>query len=248
VKAFVLSLLLFSAGAFAQNTIPPGTVLPAQLNSSLNSLKSKPGQTITARIMQDVPLSPGRKIPAGAKVVGHVMTVKAAQDGRASEITFSFTRLNFAHHSVPISINLRALASMTEVEQAQIPPAGTDRGTPWAWSTRNLIGGQVAYGEGAPVARGIDTVGRALADGVLAPVNQNPASGCGGEPADNAEPQALWVFSSGSCGVYGIGDVQITHTGRTAPVGEITLTSKQGNLDIRSGSGMLLRVNSASIP
>lgn len=243
MKAFVLSLLLFSAGAFAQNTILPGTVLPAQLNSSLNSLKSKAGQTITARIMQAVPLSLGRKIRAGSKVVGHVVTVKAAQDGQPSEIMFSFTRLNFAHHSVPISTNLRALASMTEVEQAQIPPAGTDRGTPWAWSTRNLIGGEVSYGQGGPVSRGIDTVGQALDNGVLAPVNKNLASDCRSEPADNAEPQALWVFSSDSCGVYGIGDVQITHAGRTAPVGQITLTSKQGNLDIRSGSGMLLRVN-----
>ena len=243
MKTVVLSLLLLAATVFAQNAIAPGTVIPAQLNSSLNLAKSKPGQTITARVMQDVPLSPRGKIRAGAKVVGQVVSTQPANNGVPAEITVYFTRLNFAHHSIPISAHLRALASMTEVEQAQIPPAGTDRGTPWAWSTRNLIGGEVAYGQGGPVSRGIDTVGQALADGVLAPVNANPTSGCRGEPADHTQPQALWVFSSDSCGVYGIADVQIAHAGRTVPVGEFTLMSKQGNFDVRSGSGILLRIN-----
>lgn len=247
MKTFILSLLLFPAMAFAQNTIPAGTIFPVQLNSSLSSLKSKPGQTITARVMQDVPLSPGNKIHAGAKLVGQVASVKAAQNGSPAEITFAFNQVKFAHRSVPISANLRALASMTDVEDAQIPPAGTDRGTPWAWSTRNLIGGEVAYGQGGPVSRGIDTVGEALDGGVLAPVNSNLASGCDGEPADNKEPQALWVFSSDSCGVYGTPDVRIAHAGRSAPIGKVTLTSKQGNFEIRSGSGMLLRINNAEI-
>jgi hypothetical protein len=246
MKAFFISLLLFPAISFAQSAIPPGTVFPVQLNSSLSSLKSKPGQTITARVMQDVPLSPANKIHAGAKLVGHVVSVKAAQNGSPAEITFAFNQVKFAHRSAPISAHLRALASMTEVEDAQIPPAGTDRGTPWAWSTRNLIGGEVAYGQGGPVSRGIDTVGLALDGGVLAPVNANLASGCHGEAADDKEPQALWVFSSDACGVYGIPDVRIAHAGRSAPVGEVALTSKQENFEIRSGSGMLLRINNAA--
>src|SRR6202022_477494 len=42
--------------------IPPGTILPVRLNSSLSSAESKPGQIISARIMQDVPLATGGKI------------------------------------------------------------------------------------------------------------------------------------------------------------------------------------------
>jgi hypothetical protein len=242
MKALFLSLVLFSASALAQTTIPPGTVFAARLNSSLDSGKSHAGQTVTARVMQAVPLPNGNSVPAGARLVGHVVSVYAAANGNPAMMTVSFDRVNFGHQSVPIRAHLRALASMTDVEQAQIPAAGADRGTPGAWTTRNLIGGEVAYGEGGPVSSGVDTVGRALADGVLVPINANLASGCEG---DGGTPQALWVFSSDSCGVYGIPDVEIVRGGRRDPIGEFTIASKRGNIEVRSGSGMLLRINDA---
>lgn len=243
MKALLIGLLLFSVGAAAQTAIPAGTVLPLQLNSSLSTAKSKPGQTITARVMQDVPLAPGKKIRAGAKVVGHVVSVESARHGGPAEIQFIFNTVKFSHRSVPIKAHLRALASMTDVEEVEIPSGGTDRGTPWAWATRTLIGGEVAYGQGGPVSRGVDTVGEAVVGGVLAPVSANLASGCHGELADNTQPQALWLFSSNACGVYGMFGVEIAHRGRTEPLGEIKLVSKEGNFEVRGGSGMLLRIN-----
>ena len=240
MKLIFLSILLCSLAASAQIDIPAGTILPVQLNSSLNSRKSKPGQRITARIMQDVPLPSGRKIPAGAKLKGHVEAVKAASQGQGGQITLRFDQLKFAHQTIPITTTLRALASMMEVEDAQTPPTGPDRGTPWAWATRNLIGGEVAYGEGGPVDRGTEQVGRALADGVLAPVRANTQRGC--PDGGGTQPQALWVFSSDACGVYGLDEVKISHAGRTRPIGVVTLTSKEGAINIRSGSGLLLRV------
>jgi hypothetical protein len=245
IKFLVLSLLVLPVLAFGQTPIPPGTVLPAQLNSSLNSQKSKPGQRVTARIMQDVPLPSGKKIPAGAKVVGHVLSVKRAQNGQPAEITLRFDQLEFSHRSVSVNTSLRALASMMEVEDAQIPPAGTDRGTPWAWTTKNLIGGEVAYGQGGPVVHGGDVVGISLFGGVLVRAMANPDSGCPGEADGNTQPQAFWVFASDACGVYGM-DAQITHAGRTSPLGEITLSSRHGSVDVSSGSGVLLMVNGSN--
>ncbi len=231
-------MLALAPGALAEGPIPPGTVLATQLNSSLDSQKAKPGQKVTLRVMQDVP---GTKVHAGAKVIGHVISVQR-QDGNSAHLTLRLDRLNFDHQSVPINTSLRAIASMMEVEDAQVPPMGTDRGSPWAWMSRNLIGGEVAYGQGGPVVHGSDVVGTALFDGVLAPAQSNRSGGCRGEVNGNSKPQALWVFASDACGVYGI-DVQITYAGRTAPIGEITLTSTSKSLKIQSGSGMLLRVN-----
>jgi hypothetical protein len=242
MKSLAFCLFFFSAAVFAQSPVPSATVLPAQLGSSLNSQKSKPGQRVTARIMQDVPVSTGKKIPAGAKVIGQVVNV-SIRPGGPSEITLRFNKLQFHHQLLAISTSLRAVASMMEVEAVQIPPAGTDRGTPWAWSTRNLIGDEVAYGEGGPVARGDEIVGHSLFGGVLTTVRANRDRGCRGEFAGQTAPQAFWVFSSDACGVYGIPDVEVTHAGRTSPLGEITLTSEHGNVEIRSGSGVLLRVN-----
>jgi len=246
VRSVAIIALSFSTVAFAQTSIPPGTVLPAQFNSSLSSQKNKPGDQVTARIMQDVPLSPG-KIHAGAKLIGQVLRVKTPRNGQAAEITLRFDIVDSGRHPIPILTNLRALASMMEVADAQIPPTGTDRGTPWAWATRNLIGGEVAYGEGGPVMHAGDVVGQSLFGGVLVPARASADRRCRGEVAGNNRPQAFWVFASDACGVYGMDDVQIAHAGQTPPVGEITLTSKTEKVEIRSGSGMLLRVNEVSL-
>jgi hypothetical protein len=244
-KSLALCLLFFlpfPADAISQLAIPTGTVLPVQLDSSLNSRKAKAGQVVKARIMQEVPLPQHGRIPAGARVVGHIVAVSAAANGRSPEIALRFESVSFAHQSIPLSLSLRALASMTDVEDAQVPPSGPDRGTPAAWTTRNLVGGEVAYGEGGPVARGTQIVGQSLASGVLVPVRANLRSGCA-DVGGNDAPQALWVFSSDACGVYGLANLEIEHAGRTDPVGEITLKSRSGEVEIRGGSGMLLRVN-----
>jgi hypothetical protein len=264
MRSFFFASLLLSALAFAQNIIPPGTVLPAELNSSLNTRKSKPGQLIRAKIMQDVPLPGKKKIRAGTRITGHVLSVRAANGAQPAELTLRFERLEFAHQSLPVRVHLRAMASVMEVEYAQVPPSGPDRGTPWSWTTRNLIGGGVAYGEGGPVAYGFDVVGRETADGVLAPVEpaagaaisrpvawnffgarrSEPWSSCRGDVTGNNQPQALWLFSPDACGVYGI-NVAIAHTGRTEPIGQITLIAKHNNFNVESGSGLLLRVSGA---
>src|SRR5580692_9485570 len=61
--------------------IPPGTILPVRLNSTLSSAKCRKGQVITGRIMQDVPLSPRARIKEGSKVLGHIVEVTPATTG-----------------------------------------------------------------------------------------------------------------------------------------------------------------------
>ncbi|HVR24500.1 MAG TPA: hypothetical protein VMU26_14390 [Candidatus Polarisedimenticolia bacterium] len=241
----LISLVVFATQSLAQSAVPAGTVLPVRLNSSLNSRKVKPGQLITARVAQDVPLSSGSKIHAGTKVIGHVVDVKRANANRATgaQMSFRFETLLVSQRPIPITSNLRALASMMAIEEAQIPQSGPDRGTSeHAWTT-DQIGGEVVYRGDGPVTNGFRVVGEPTAKGVLVHVSGKPGTKCRGEIEGNDRPQALWVFSSDACGAFGFADLVIAHAGRTNPVGEITLESDYRDLNVRAGSGMLLRVN-----
>ena len=215
-------LLILAISASAQDSVPPGTILPVQLNSSINSRKLKIGQTITARMMDEVPLAPHAKIPARAKVIGHIIAVERTG---GTQISIRFDTLVVSRRRIPITTNLRALASMVAVEQAQIPNSGADRGTSeYEWATDH-VGGQ--------------SINPLL---LLRPAHK-PGTQCRGEVAGTDRPQALWVFSADACGAYGFPDLTIAHAGRTAPIGEISLTTNRDSINVKAGSGLLLRVD-----
>jgi hypothetical protein len=89
-------------------------------------------------------------------------------------------------------------------------------------------------------------VGKAVNGGVLSQVRAKEGTNCRGAIDGNDSPQALWVFSSDACGIYGLEHISITHAGRTDPTGVIVLTSNNGKLKIAAGTGMLLRVSANS--
>jgi hypothetical protein len=84
--------------------------------------------------------------------------------------------------------------------------------------------------------------GRQAYEGVLVHVRAQPESGCRGELDGNHDPQALWVFSADSCGVYGMSGIRIAHAGRTEPLGEIVISAHSGNVNVRDAIVMILRV------
>ena len=90
--------------------------------------------------------------------------------------------------------------------------------------------------------RSNERVGTGVNGGVLSHVRAAPESECRGALDAEDRLQALWVFSSDACGVYGIKGVTIAHAGRSEPLGEIQLAATRGELVLRSGSAMLLRV------
>jgi hypothetical protein len=242
IKSMLLfgGIFLTAISAFSQTAVPPGTVIPVRLNSTL-SARAKAGSKITATVMQNVPLPNGGWIRAGAKVIGRVTTVNHPDNRAAEGLSIRFEELVASKHTVQITTNLRALAGFMEVEEAQIPVSGPDRGTPeTAWTTEQ-IGGDVVYRGGGPVKQGHRTVGEPVADGVLTRLESNGGR-CRAELYGNDGPQALWVFSADACGTYGLSNVSIFHAGRSNPVGEITLAAMRGKLSVRAGDGMLLRV------
>jgi hypothetical protein len=240
----LLAVVLSSTALVAQQLIPNGTIIPVRLNSTLDSRKAKPGQVFTARVMQDVPLSDS-KIRAGSKVIGHVVSAKRAGSGTDGQLSLRFDAVEVSKHRIPISANLRAIASPMEVEDAQVPAAGPDRGTSQAAWTTVQVGGEVVYRGGGPVANGLQVVGVPTANGVLAHLSSVPGTKCAVEADDNNRLQALWVFSSDACGAYGFSDLEITRFGGGDPIGEIVFTSHKRDVHLTSSSGMLLRVNNS---
>jgi hypothetical protein len=237
-----VTLIVFSAQLLAQNAIPRGTILPVRLDSSLRFGQARAGNQISARVMQDVPLPGGGRIRSGSKVLGHIVSSNPTGNATEAEISMRFDTLVMGRQRVALVTNLRALATMMDVAEAQVPESGPDRGTSENSWTTDQIGGEVVY-RGGVVAHGANIVGSSvLGSGVLVHVSAPPGQECRGELAGNDQPQALWVFSSDACGLFDLPDVTLSHSGRTDPLALITLLSKKGGAKIPAGSGMLLRV------
>jgi hypothetical protein len=246
ISTAMLALPLTFPSAQAQDKpgttdIAPGTILPVRLNETLSSAKSQPGQIITARVMQDVPLANGGKIRAGSRVTGHVVAVSSQAGGNRDNLSLQFDKVVSEGRTIPVRTNLRAAAGFMTIMEAETPSDG-----PVSLPIANTqVGGDVAYTAGGEVttANG-ERVGKSVHDGVLDQVRAGSRQGrdCEGATNNNTNPQALWIFSSDACGTYGLSDIRIAHAGKTTPVGVIILISEKGQLKLPSGAGMLLRV------
>ncbi len=234
-------LLLAVCTLAAAQQIPAGTVLPVMLNSTLDARRVKPGEPISGKIMQDVPLPDGSKISSGSKILGRVVSASAATSNSPSRVTFSFDRLKVGAKEIPITAHVRALASPNQVFEAKLPTnAIDDYGTSISdWNTIQIGGAGVFRGSGE-VLQASTVVGHTNDYGaVTAKLIPAPKDGCNG---DGQREQALWLFSPWACGAYGYSDIKVVRRGDMDPPGVIELESP-GNLRIGGGSGWLLRIN-----
>jgi hypothetical protein len=219
--------------------IPAGTIIPVSLNSTLRSDKSGIGATITATVMQDVPLGAGETLRRGSKITGHVIeAVVPGNKSDESKISFQFDQVLLGNQNVSITTNLRAVASRNAVVAATPQLTSIDN----ADNQVQIGGDQISYGEDGPVMVGSQVVGKYTRQGVLAYGGQDLGTSCRGTSDNSDHPQAFWLFSVNACGSYGFGGLTIFHSGRTAPVGEVTLSSNGKMLKIDKGSAMLLLV------
>ena len=199
--------------------IPAGTILPVTLNSTLRSDRSASGATMTLTLMQDIPLGAGKTLRRGSKVTGHVVeTVTPGRGSDESKISFQFDGLRFENRTVPITATLRALASSIEVDAAQVPTGSEDGVSEVPWSLVKIGEDQIR-------------------------ISPDVSAECGGGSNANHTPQAFWLFSPDACGAYGFGDLRILQSGRTEPLGEVTLASNRKAVKVYKGSAMLLRVD-----
>ena len=234
----LVAMLLLPATAFAQSSLPAGTILPLSLNQDLNADRVHADQQISAKVMQDIP---GTQIRRGTEVLGHIVSVTSSRSGE-SQVEFRFDSIKIGGQRIPLKANLRALASPAEISDADWAMYGPDAGIDFNSVSTNQIGGELVFRGGGPVFNGSTVIGKSTSQGVLAEPRSNTEQHCRGVVAGNATPQALWLFSSDACGLYGFDSVRIQHAGRSAPFGQIVLDASKGRLNINKQSGLLLRI------
>jgi hypothetical protein len=241
---FVLPIV--ATVAYSQ-PIPVGTVLPVMSNTTVDAGKSKPGDKVSARLMQDVLLPSGARIRRGAKLEGRIVQASALPGGAI--VTLRFDRLISDGKQFPLTVSLLALASMQDVFEAQLPTSTFDEyGTSISdWTTIQVGGAAVYLGDGT-VRDAMQVVGKAPGYGIVtAELIPAPKRGCRAIPNENQREQSLWVFSPWACGTYGLDDLEIAHHGVTSPVGTIELAAP-APFRVTGGSGWLLRVVAAETP
>jgi hypothetical protein len=231
-------LLVLTALSAAAQQIPVGTTIPVMLRSDLNSSKDKAGEQIEGRVMQEIELPGGEKISKRARITGHIVSVtKKGPSG--STIVVKFEAIEDDKQTIPLSTAVLALASMAAVAEAQSPmgPA-PDRDPVTQWKTRQVGGDVVDRGRGKVVSKGGVEGKWVEGSSIVSKLTPNPRAGCPEAPGYDRE-QAVWIFSSAACGVYGMSDTKIVNSGAQPPLGKIELQSS-GNVNVRGGSGWLL--------
>lgn len=228
VWVLVVVVLATSCVAFAQ-AIPAGTVIPVMLTTTIDSNKVHPGEPITGKVMEAVPLAGEGQIPMGAKIYGHIDQVKPGDATSPAWVAVMFDHVVVHGQPRPLRADLRALASMMAVYDAQVPFFEPDT-TPRSAVMLAPVGGEPSFRNDNPEKSGQRLV---RFSGPLPP-------GCGARIDREGGTGALWVFSPYACGVYGFGKgLAIVRNGSAD--GAIVLGAKK-DVNVHAGSGWLLRV------
>ena len=232
VAVLSLETLLVAQG------LPAGTALPVMVELDSQLQGQQAGEKIEGKLMQAVLLPSGGKIKSGSHVTGHVVASAVSP----SRITLTFDAIEDQGRTIPLNVSLRAMASSENVFQAKTPiDAISSYESSYGWTTKQ-VGGDVVFRGRGYIASPQGKVGQWNGTGAWGKLTA--AGDCLARDSNDQE-QALWVFSTTACGVYGIESLRVAHAGRTAPFGEIILESSNDIL-VRGGSGWLLLVNATS--
>jgi hypothetical protein len=210
------------------------TMIQAELTKAVDTRKAKPGDPVTAKVVNDVSSGGGVAIPRGAKLMGHVVAAQPYSRGSSqSSLTLVFDLAVLKHNQeMPLRLVIQALAPATRNPSV----AATDEGDVAA-ETRGM-------GPGGGLAPPMNGAGDAL--GHAAGSNRDP--GPIGGSASAADGMAVSVapvdvgghLSTRATGALGLGGISLTPS-QDATQGSV-LTSSKGNVRLDSGTQLVLRV------
>jgi hypothetical protein len=201
-------------------TLPSGTAVNAELNSSVDSKKAKVGDKVEAHTTEEIKYADKVIVPKGAKLEGHVTEATARSKGdNGSTLAIQFDKaIPKKGEEIPLNVAIVAIAA------PQRDFSGGSSGS----------GGDPMTGGGAPTAAG-SPMGSSHTPTATPATRSNP----GGAADSTMGPNGAGQLSAKSRGVYGLGDLKLMATSSgSSPATIITSSGKNVRLD--GGTRLLL--------
>ena len=202
-------------------TLPSGTTVNAELNSSVNSKKVKVGEKVEAHTTEAIEYAGKTILPKGTKLEGHVTEATARSKGDSgSTLAIQFDKaIPRKGEELPLDVTIMAIAAPQEDLYAGSAGPSSD--------PMKDVGGAAAAG--SPMG-----VGKAQPP----PNATQPSPSIA--PADStAGPNGRAQLPANSRGVYGLKDLKImVATSKTSQTTVITSSGKDVHLD--GGTRLLL--------
>jgi len=227
--------------AAQSQALPQSTAIPIRFEHSIDAKKSKAGDAVSAKTMQEVVLPDGRTILKGSTVIGHVVSLESFHfdqtpymHQKPSVLSIHFDTLRNGDTVIPVNLSVRAIASTIDSREAAYPHSTDDTDHVGMMA---LIGGTTF----SPLEKRIesedgDAIGYNRKTGVFARLM---ASGpC---HATDTE-QSIAIFSPDACGAYGFGGDYLAESGQDGS-GTFTLALRGHSVKLYAGSTALLQVN-----
>jgi hypothetical protein len=202
-------------------TLPSGTAVNAELNSSVDSKKAKVGDKIEAHTTEEIKYAGKIIVPRGAKLEGHVTEATARSKGDSgSTLAMQFDKAILKkEEEIPLNVAILAIAAAQPDFSGGAPGSGSDsRG-----------------GGGAPTANG-SPMGTSHTPTATAGTPNYP-----GAADATMGPNGAAQLSAKSRGVYGLNDLKLMAASSNG--GQTTVITSSGkNVHLDGGTRLLLVV------
>ncbi|HEY2544788.1 MAG TPA: hypothetical protein VGI46_01865 [Candidatus Acidoferrum sp.] len=215
-----------SAQAEAVTTLPSGTALNAQLNSSVDSKKAKVGDKVEARTTEELRYGGKAIVPLGAKLEGHVTEATARSKGdNGSTLSIEFDKAILKKgEEIPLNLVILAVAPPQSDFSGGAPSPGSD---PISDS-----GGAAAGGSPLAASR----------------PQPSPSNYPGGAASSTSAPTGTnsSALPANSRGIYGLKDLKLMEASSNGSQ-KTVITSDGKNVHLGGGTRLLL-VSKAELP
>jgi hypothetical protein len=126
----------------------PGTILPVELDKSVDAKKAKPGDPLVAKIDQDLVANGKIVIPRNSKVMGHVVEAKpSSHDDKSSKLGIVFDKIEVKDApEIPLSAVVQGIGA--PLSSVGTNGYGDDMGGPSSGNPSGMTGSSPMGGNG----------------------------------------------------------------------------------------------------